>query len=107
MQWLLVPHMPWGPVSGMGGNLLFAPIAMFGKSEFLFSRWGERPREPDLYIAPGFGGLSILMDRVLEATVFGQRLAGTLAPPLRYDSRGRSPHHYALYACLPCANRLS
>jgi len=60
-----------------------APIAVLGKSESLCSRWGERPREPDLCKDLGVGGLSILMERVLDATVLRLRLAGTLAPPLR------------------------
>jgi len=71
-----------GPASEMGGNLLFAPIAMLTESaESFCSRWGERPREPDLCDDIGFGGSSILMDPVLDATLFGLRLAGTLAPP--------------------------
>ena len=64
-----------------GGNLLFAIIEMLGKSGSLCSRWGERPREPDLCNDLGFGGLSILTNRVLDAMVLGLRLAGTLAPP--------------------------
>jgi len=67
----------------MRSNLLFAPIAIFGKSESFCSGWGERPREPDLCNDLGFGALSIPMGRVLDAAVFRLRLAGTLAPPLR------------------------
>ena len=71
-----------GPASELGGNLLFTPIVMLGESaESFCSRWGERPREPDLCNDLGFGGLSILTNRVLDAMVLGLRLAGTLAPP--------------------------